>query len=302
MIKSISIFNFLSHKFTDIEFSKGLNIIVGKSDSGKSAIVTAIKWVKDNRPLGDGYRSKWGGDTEVIINADNCTVVRKKTDKDSFYYVNDLKFTAFKTNVPDEVQKALNLDYVNLQTQFKGHYLLDSNSSEVARHFNNIARLDKIDTALGNVNKWIKQTNQEIKSDQRQIEDLENELSKLPDFDIIEKKIQYLEKAEKYLNRLSEDCNNLDELLDDIDCKEEEIEKLQYVEYVDNSINELQEEFKLLQDIQENIQNLVEIINDIVLNENAIVGYERQLEEYLEEYQGIVGKACPFCGNKIKSL
>ena len=73
MIKKIQIQNFQSHKETTLKLDPGVNIIVGTTDSGKTSILRALRWVIWNRPSGDDFRSWWGGNTsvEVIINERN---------------------------------------------------------------------------------------------------------------------------------------------------------------------------------------------------------------------------------------
>ena len=49
-VRRITLENFQSHKHTEMEFGPELNVIVGPSDSGKSAIIRALKWVMYNEP------------------------------------------------------------------------------------------------------------------------------------------------------------------------------------------------------------------------------------------------------------
>ena len=44
-ILKVEIKDFQSHKNTNIEFSEGFNCIIGRSDSGKSAILRALRLV-----------------------------------------------------------------------------------------------------------------------------------------------------------------------------------------------------------------------------------------------------------------
>ena len=63
MIKSIQIKNIQSHKDTSLEFSPGINAIVGSSNNGKSAVLRALYWARYNRPLGtDTLLSHWAVD------------------------------------------------------------------------------------------------------------------------------------------------------------------------------------------------------------------------------------------------
>lgn len=154
MIKQLTIENFKSHKHTELNFVPGVNVIIGESDSGKSAIIGAFRLALKNRPSGDGYRSHWGGDVKVTVTTDEIEVERGK-DKENYYKVGPLKLTAFKTEVPTEVQNALRLSDINLQTQFSSHFLLSETPGEVAVYFNRIAGIDQIDTSIKKVASWI---------------------------------------------------------------------------------------------------------------------------------------------------
>ena len=50
-IKKIELHNFQSHEYTEMEFDRGLNVILGNSDVGKTAILRAIKWALYNLSL-----------------------------------------------------------------------------------------------------------------------------------------------------------------------------------------------------------------------------------------------------------
>ena len=50
MIKSIHVVGFQSHADSTIEFDPGVNVLIGQSDSGKTAVVRALDWALNNRP------------------------------------------------------------------------------------------------------------------------------------------------------------------------------------------------------------------------------------------------------------
>lgn len=151
MIKSLGIQNFQSHRDSSLEFSPGVNVIVGTSDSGKTAVLRALKWVINNRPSGEAFRSTWGGDTSVSIEVDDKAIERFKSSKSNLYFVNEQEYEGFGTKVPDEVQKILNIDETNLQAQFDAPFLISESPGEVAAYFNKIARLDQIDSGLKSI-------------------------------------------------------------------------------------------------------------------------------------------------------
>src|SRR5690554_5109154 len=106
MITSLEIQNFQSHKETLLEFEPGVNVIIGPSDSGKTAILRALYWLVWNRPLGDAFRSSWGGDTKVVLETKDGMVKRFKGKEDHYKLFYDppfdpIEFKAFGTQVPD---------------------------------------------------------------------------------------------------------------------------------------------------------------------------------------------------------
>ena len=64
MITKIEIKNFQSHKHTVIDFSNGVNVIIGSSDCGKSAIIKAMRWCITNSPAGNSFRSNFASEKE----------------------------------------------------------------------------------------------------------------------------------------------------------------------------------------------------------------------------------------------
>lgn len=166
MFNRVSINNFQSHKHSVLNFHEGMNVIIGQSDSGKSAILRALRFVSDNRPGGDAFRSTWGGATFVKIELmENVSVMRTKSKKENSYRLStyDEPFLAFGQDVPIEIQKALNIDDVNMQKQLDAPFLLSETSGNVATHFNKIAKLEQIDYSRNYIQSEINKITANIK-------------------------------------------------------------------------------------------------------------------------------------------
>ena len=81
-IKNLRIINFQSHKNTTMNFSNGLNVIVGESDVGKTAIIRALKWVLFNEPKGASFINRDSDECIVEINySDGISLIRKRNKK-----------------------------------------------------------------------------------------------------------------------------------------------------------------------------------------------------------------------------
>ncbi|MFA5934986.1 MAG: AAA family ATPase [Candidatus Paceibacterota bacterium] len=203
MIQSIEISNFQSHKQTELIFDPGLNIIVGSSDAGKSAVLRALRWVIWNRPSGDSLRSYWGGKTSVKATFNNGSIERSK-DKAEEYIINDkTSLKAFGLSIPDEVSALHNLTEINVQGQMDSSYLLSSTPGEIAAHFNKVAGLDKIDRAQQNVEKEIRSLTSDIKYKTAEQEKLNTQLESFEYLEKYEIKLEILEEMETRKNNLS---------------------------------------------------------------------------------------------------
>lgn len=218
MIDEIDIQNFQSHKNTQLKLHSGVNLIIGESDSGKTAILRALKWLITNRPLGDSYRSDWGGSTSVCVRFDDCEITRRKDSSDEYKLKkydgsDELSITAFGTAVPDEIQQALNFDEVNYQGQMDSSYLLSNNPGEVARHFNQIANLEKIDSSLKNVERWTRQLTQDKRSVEQEIQRYDNDLESYDGLDEAEELLNKIEKLDKTRQLLNNDIKKLSNLI-----------------------------------------------------------------------------------------
>ena len=178
MIKSLSIQNFQSHKDTTLELDKGVNVVVGQSDSGKTAVLRALKWLATNRPSGDAFRSRWGGDTGMRVELKEGTVITRQRDKrNNTYGIDDTQlFKALGTDVPESVVTMLNLSNLSWQGQMDSPFLLSSSPGEVARALNEVADLEKIDTTLFNANRMIRENKASLLSKGQEAVQLESEL------------------------------------------------------------------------------------------------------------------------------
>ncbi|MDO5041249.1 MAG: AAA family ATPase [Peptoniphilus sp.] len=76
-ISKLEIENFQSHKYTLLDFDKGLNVIVGNSDSGKTAIIRAIKWALYNEPQGDYFIRQGDKNISVSVYFNTGAIVKR---------------------------------------------------------------------------------------------------------------------------------------------------------------------------------------------------------------------------------
>lgn len=295
MIYSILLRNFQSHKRSLLEFHPGVNVIIGESDAGKSAIIRAFRWVKENRPVRDSFRSKWGGSTFVTINSNKNEITRIKNNTENGYIlkVDDKIFTfsAIKTDVPQEVSDTLNLSDSNIHYQLDSPFLLLESAGEVAKHFNKVAKLDQIDLGLQNIQKWINSISKEIKFKEQSKIDLENELKQYENLDKLESELEVLESLENQILRINKEQDSLEKLISDYNELTNEIEEQSSIIVLENEIDSLLSLLASHKEFVEQKQTLKDFIqsfndnNEQIEELNKLISCENLIDTLIESYK-----------------
>jgi len=302
MIKQLNILNYQSHKDSELIFDPGVNIIIGASDSGKTAIIRTLRWAIWNKPSGNSMRSHWGGKTEVEIITDDCRVTRSK-DKEELYILGNSEFKAFRTEVPEEIQKALNMSEINLQRQLDSPFLISETSGNVASHFNKVAKLDQIDKGLQNINSAINQLNSTIGKEAikdkpatgliKQINDKQEELSSFAYLEKFEEEVIVLEELKtQYLSRILSK-NSFDQLIHNINHINLQIENQKGILELEKPVDDLLGLYTTYYEYRTKEISLTSIMDDLVIIETGIetkqqlTTLEKPVNDLLELYDSL---------------
>lgn len=300
MLSKISIFNFQSHSQTELLLHKNINMIIGSSDSGKTALLRSLSWVINNKPSGDSFRSYFGGDTIVSLTIDNNTVERIKTDKKNQYKLNDKVFEAFGQEVPEEIKNTVNFSDVNFQYQMDAPFLFCESSGEVAKYINKIVDLDLIDRSLSNIEKTKRKFNEKLESERLTLKQYQDELNRFKDLNELEKIIVEAEKLEQDVEDKKSKIVKLKNLIKSIsDCKTvlSEINNYLKVESELKEIEEINNNF-ILKSKQHN--TLKSIVENIKLTKDMLIQNDIKLERAESKFKELMPDICPLCGSEIK--
>lgn len=192
MIKSIVLENFQSHVKTVIEPAPAgkLTVIVGPSDSGKTSIIRALRWLFYNVPQGMDFINIKAGAARVIVEyADDRRVIRERHRRNyNRYEVDEQKFEGFGSGVPLEVQEVTGVQLItigdqefnlNLAEQLDGPFLGKAVSTGArAKVLGKLAGTEEIDYAQKQLNTDIYRRRQEEKNLNTEIAGLQDELKK----------------------------------------------------------------------------------------------------------------------------
>src|SRR5690554_1875937 len=114
-IKRITLNNFQSHKYSSIELDERLNVIVGPSDSGKSAIIRGIKWVLYNEPSGDYFIREGEKECSVTLEFSDNTILKRYRSKSKNQYIlinnkgEETIFEGFGSNTPEQIVETIGI-------------------------------------------------------------------------------------------------------------------------------------------------------------------------------------------------
>lgn len=305
MIQSLTLQNFRSWKEGYIEFSDKISIILGENDNGKTNILRAINLVANNRPLGEDFRSNWGGDTKILMQVDNKLIGRYKTDTDNFYTLThengkEEEFRAFNKSVPDKIKQLINFSDVNIGFQLDGPFLLGKSPSDVAKYYNEAVNLDIIDRSISNIKATLKSEKTQKSQIESSIQKHEEDLEKLSWLDEVEPKILHLENLQKNIQKKTLEFSALSELIQNLKQQEEQLIKLKKITIHEDSLKKLEilynnyekalSEYNLLDEYNEKLKGFddqIEKINQIVIFENKVdklILLDKDISFKTEEY------------------
>ena len=309
MISSIRIKNYQSHKDSILNFSPGINAIVGSSDNGKTATLRAFNWVLNNRPTGFNNVSYWdrGKDkkpkTEQSVsifkyNGDCVTRIRTKDYNGYEFYSQEevTKLEAVGTDVPEEVSLFFNMNETNIQKQMDQPFMVSESSAEVARFFNRIIRLDIIDKVLSNAETVRRRNNKDIEelknSIDKNIKDLE-ELNWVDKAQELTK--EALELKEVIIKNLVDDYSKINVLLTDAERYDEEIRNSRSYDEAIELMNSIEILYKEIEGLQYDKNNLSELIAkcdqfEKEVSEHIDLSYAVELMEDIEDLHNCILK------------
>lgn len=291
MIKSLEIHNYQSHKHSILEFDKGINVITGTSDSGKSVIIRALKWLATNRPVGDDFKSWWANEVSVTVLVDSLSVQRIKNKKENNYSIlNGAQasiFKAMKTDVPDEIKEVLNFTDINFQSQITMPFLLSESSGEVARYLNKIVNLDNIDSTLKNIEKRKRKANSDLNYKEDYLKELSESLEIYDNLDEIEHLISSIESFYNDFKLCSQRFKGISDLISSISETQENIKGYDAVLEAEKSYKEVYGlDKELLHLMTERTQLSIDIdeikmIEDDIQEHESILGAQNQCYELI---------------------
>jgi DNA repair exonuclease SbcCD ATPase subunit len=156
MIEHISIRNFQSWRKLDLELGP-VTMLVGKGNSGKTAIIRALKYALTNQSGDDFIREGAAGADVGFTTEKDVLLWSKNRGKGGVYNLNGEMYTKTGSTVPPEVSATLGMNEIaidkttslmpNIQMQFDAPFIIGESGSKIARILGRLTKLNILVTA-----------------------------------------------------------------------------------------------------------------------------------------------------------
>lgn len=222
MLTELRLKNFQKHHDIRVAFNPGITVLVGPSDAGKSAIIRAIRWLAEHRPI-TGFQTHGTEDTRVGIKTDEGMVIRFKDKKEYGYAINGKKFLATGSVQPVGVKQVLGFEPINFQSQHDPIFLLSLTPGQMARELNRIVALDAIDKAITDINSRISKKNTETGVHESAIQGWEEQLEQISWVDSAKEKLDEIDAKADSLDTTVQKIERLKSIIRETDARRQKI-------------------------------------------------------------------------------
>jgi len=290
MIKKLILRDFQSHYNTGLDFSPGVNVITGTSNSGKTAVIRGLKWLITNRPLGDSIVRKGSKYCEVLVHLlqEGNPVVRRVRDKSQNLYEFSIdeekeEFTAFGSGVPLEITELLNFSEINIQSQHDSYFLVFDSPGQVAAYINKVTKLDEVDRIVSDIASQIRISEKDIKSTTASLNETVDKIKEFNKFDL------------EGFQQLLESSEEIDQELSELTLDEKELSRIvsELKEVDDNIIHVPRDAYNLIEEIEQlntevtSLKDNIDCLSKIIQQFNTLreIKLDPQIRILIEEIQ-----------------
>lgn len=293
-IQRVELNNFQSHAHTVVDFTNGLNIIVGESNKGKTSILRAIMWVVDNQPLGSDFIMAGKDSCSVTVSySDGTSITRGRTRKDTGFYdvyykdengtLQRATYRGFTNAVPVEVANIHQMPKVNITkdiethlnvlSQLDGPFLLTESPQVKASAIGRITGTHILDDAIKTSNKLIQSNRKTVKVLSTEKQEKEDKLKQLPDIDRYEYYLNIykaLYTKAKMLHKTCETLAAISQLDNEIAKTNEEIKRFSTVAMLSHGVKSAQEKLRFILGLENRTELVSKATSDIESLKNSI--------------------------------
>jgi len=274
----VKVKNFQSIAEAELEVN-GFTVVTGSNNSGKTALMRAIRGVFQNT---SGHRFVRHGEAkcEVTISDDKHSVTWEKGAKQKPKYTLDGKVMYPGRDVPTElscmgvvpIRCSGTEIWPQLAPQFQQIFLLDENGSAIAEALADVERVGKLNRALKKSNTDRKQTAGELKVRNKDKIQHENELLVFEGLDDVISQFESIEQAHALLEVEEQKIQQVKTLIVQYNDALSEVEELQGIQSIDVPDRDVVVELAAMAKDCKRLRQMVDEYNEVTEELNQLGG------------------------------
>lgn len=308
MLQHVEISNFQSIREADLALGK-FTVVVGASNSGKSAFLRAVRTAVVNAP-GSTFVTRGRKAARVHLRFEDADVELERGASLATFTLNGQTYAKSGRSVPDDVRDAVRMSEVegeilNFAFQFDRPFLLDETATKVAKVLGDLTNINLLYEAVREAARRSRADNQRLKVRR---EDLDRSLDTLQAYRDLPKRKEALASVREAFQRLEEETRVYEAMKDALVNLERNGRKLRELqaEHEESSIDltGVESDAKALSELQGCIGRLQK--NEMLLaqRKGELQTIETELVALDHTYHETLAEAgtCPVCGQEVKDV
>ena len=303
-ITKLMIQNFQSHTMTELVPAPNgqLTVITGPSDTGKTVVLRALRWLLFNEPQGSDFIRVGASMARVTLELESGhTVIRERTKATNRYKIivpggaEPQVFEGFGSSVPVEVQEITGARHVqigdlelnlNLAEQLDGPFLGRSISAGArAKVLGKLAGTEEIDHAAKQLATDLYRRGQDEKHLTGEVERLDEQLGELDWLPGMGRKIEQLEQLAERVRQNQARRDQADQLRTRLAEVDEKIVSAQAVLLKWRNLERVNELVNQAQENENHKDDLISYTNDYWTYQKSIWACEKVVAQYAGLHQ-----------------
>ena len=199
-------------------------------------------------------------DTEVALSVNGHNISRARTKDLNGYRIDGETLEACGSDVPKQVQQALNLCDINIQTQFDGYFLLFSAPGQIGKAITDVVHLESAQKKADALASLLRSAKQKAKFEHEGVSRLEEELQDFDGLDDYSEAVETARNLDVDIRSSEGRLNALDGLLSDFKQVDSVLLCLDVPSVLETILADVEELITNLDTLAEDMDNLDDIV------------------------------------------
>lgn len=295
MIRRLKIKQFQIHRQKELEFTNGVNVIIGETNQGKSAIIRALYLLLENQPrAAEKIFHRKGAKLPLEIELEDIhgNIIKRKKKK---YSLNGVEYKAFNNEVPAPIRELFPLKEINWHKQLDPHFLILSTPGAAAKVLSASTGLEEQEVIVKEIKNRLSECKSEIKRLTINNQEAKDKMKQLRPIVKFMMRAKSIKEKEKKLNKAQEDKSSLEALLATLVVCEKKIKVADVGKHLSN-ISKILALLAGLEKKEEQVQLLVDMLQKV--EDDGHIA-EEKLNSYIKTINDILNQLETLTENEV---